>query len=98
MGPMAITALYFGSFNPFHNGHLYQLEEAKKALTEKPLFFIINSYTTGISHTIVANLINMVLKTKFGGQITSDEIGLKIKSSGMVLPCGATTKWFNTGE
>ena len=67
-------------------------------LSDNPLFFIINSYTTGISHTIVANLINMVLKTKFGGQITSDEIGLTIKSSGMVLPCGATTKWFNTGE
>jgi 23S rRNA (cytosine1962-C5)-methyltransferase len=67
-------------------------------LSDDPLFFIINSYTTGISHTIVANLVNMVLKQKFGGMVTSDEIGLKITSSNLYLPCGATTKWFKTGE
>ncbi len=67
-------------------------------LSDDPLFFIINSYTTGISHTIVSNLVNMVLKQKFGGMVTSDEIGLKITSSNLYLPCGATTKWFKTGE
>ncbi len=67
-------------------------------LSDDPLFFIINSYTTGISHTIVANLVNMVLKHKFGGRVTSDEIGLKITSSSLYLPCGATTKWFKTGD
>lgn len=64
-------------------------------LSDNPLFFIVNSYTTGISHTIVANLITMTLKRKFGGVVTSDEIGLPIKSSGLVLPCGAATRWFN---
>jgi len=67
-------------------------------LSDNPLFFIINSYTTGISHTIVANLLNMVLKRKLGGEVTSDEIGLPIKESGLVLPCGAATRWFKTGE
>ncbi len=67
-------------------------------LSDKPLFFVVNSYTTGISHTIVANLLTMVLKSKAGGTVTSDEIGLPIKASGMVLPCGAATRWFKTGE
>ena len=75
---------------------LYGLvSKCSQLLSDNPIFFIVNSYTTGISHTVVANLITMVLKTKFGGNVTSDEIGLPIKSSGLVLPCGATTRWFN---
>lgn len=64
-----------------------------KLLSDDPLFFIVNSYTTGISHTIVANLLSMVIKNNFGGSVMSDEIGLPIKKSGIVLPCGATTRW-----
>lgn len=74
------------------------VNKCSELLSDDPLFFIINSYTTGISHTIVANLISMVLKTRFGGTVTSDEIGLPIKSSGMFLPCGAATRWFRNGE
>ena len=71
--------------------------KCKQILSDNPLFFIVNSYTTGISHTIVGNLISMTLKPSFGGAVTSDEIGLPIKASGMTLPCGATTRWFNVG-
>ena len=71
------------------------VSRCSELLSDNPLFFIINSYTTGISHTIVANLITMILKRRFGGTVTSDEIGLPIKSSGLVLPCGAATRWFN---
>ena len=74
------------------------VDKASALLSERPLFFIINSYTTGISHTIVANLLTMVLKSKFGGIVTSDEIGLPISSSQLCLPCGATTRWYKTGE
>ena len=78
---------------------LYGLvSKCSQLLSDNPIFFIVNSYTTGISHTVVANLITMVLKTKFGGNVTSDEIGLPIKSSGLVLPCGATTRWFKHTE
>ncbi len=63
-------------------------------LSDNPLFLIVNSYTTGISHTIVGNLLNMTIKHRFGGKVTSDEIGLPIKSSSLVLPCGAATRWF----
>ncbi len=71
------------------------VSKCTQILSDKPLFFIVNSYTTGISHTVVGNLITMTLKTKFGGTVTSDEIGLPIQSSDLVLPCGATTRWFN---
>ncbi len=71
------------------------LEKCSLLLTDNPLFFIVNSYTTGISHTVVGNLISMVIKKNFGGCVTSDEIGLKIDSSNLALPCGATTRWFN---
>jgi len=69
------------------------LSKCSMLLSDDPLFVIVNSYTTGISHTVVANVLKMTVKHE--GTITSDEIGLPIKSSGMVLPCGATTRWYN---
>ena len=59
-------------------------------LSDNPLFFIINSYTTGLSPTVMANLMQMCLPE---GEIHASEIGLKITSSPMVLPCGATARW-----
>lgn len=59
-------------------------------LSDNPLFFIINSYTTGLSPTVMANLMQMCLPE---GEIHASEIGLKITSSSMVLPCGATARW-----
>lgn len=71
------------------------LSKCSSLLSDNPAFLIINSYTTGISHTVVANVLKMTIGRRFNGVITSDEIGLPIKSSDMVLPCGATTRWFN---
>ena len=59
-------------------------------LSDNPLFFIINSYTTGLSPTVMSNLMQMCLPE---GEIHASEIGLKITSSSMVLPCGATARW-----
>ena len=59
-------------------------------LSEDPLFFIINSYTTGLSPTVLTNLMKLCLPE---GRAESSEIGLKITSSSMVLPCGATGRW-----
>lgn len=70
------------------------LQKCAELLSDNPLFLIVNSYTTGISHTVVANTVKMTIEKKFGGQITSDEIGIPVKSSGLVLPCGAATRWF----
>ena len=78
---------------------LYNLvSKCSDLLSDNPLFFIVNSYTTGISHTIVANLLDMILRRKYGGRVVSDEIGLPIKASGLVLPCGAATRWYKAGE
>lgn len=59
-------------------------------LSDNPLFFIINSYTTGLSPTVLTNLMKLCLPE---GRAGSSEIGLKITSSSMVLPCGATGRW-----
>jgi 23S rRNA (cytosine1962-C5)-methyltransferase len=63
------------------------------ALSEKPLFFLLNSYTTGLSPSVMAYLIHEAMPKKFGGKITADEIGLPVKASGFSLPCGSTAIW-----
>lgn len=73
---------------------LYRFVESCAAiLTPNPLFFLINSYTTGISATVLTNILSMSLKNKYGGSIQSGEIGLPITASGLVLPCGILGRW-----
>lgn len=62
-------------------------------LSEKPLFFVLNSYTTGLSPSVMAYILGSVMKKDFGGTVTADEIGLKCKESGFILPCGSTAIW-----
>lgn len=64
-------------------------------MSDNPLFFIVNSYTTGISPSVVANVMKMTVSKKYKGTVMSDEIGLPIKSSGLVLPCGLTARWYS---
>ena len=64
-------------------------------LSDDPLFFIVNSYTTGISPSVVSNVLKLTIGKKFGGHVMSDEIGLPIKSSNLVLPCGLTSRWYS---
>lgn len=83
------------------NGEIWKLEEqlfnlvneCVKVLSNKPEFFILNSYTTGLSPAVMQYLLGAVLIPKFGGNVTSDEIGLKVTSTGLVLPCGSTAIW-----
>ena len=73
---------------------LYPLiEECMKILSDKPLFFLINSYTTGLSAQVLINVLSMTVGRKYGGKITADEIGLTMKSNGLVLPCGISGRW-----
>lgn len=64
-------------------------------LSDNPLFVIVNSYTTGISHNVVANVLNFIIKSKHGGNITSDELCLMMSSNKLPLPCGYTTRWYS---
>lgn len=66
------------------------VERCALLLSDNPLFFIINSYTTGLAPTVLLNLMKMSLPE---GKIHSSEIGLNITASSMVLPCGATARW-----
>ena len=79
-------------------GEVWKLEEQLYSLvsqcipilSEKPLFFILNSYTTGLSPSVMEYLLGTLLQTRFGGKVSSDEIGLPVTASGLVLPCGST--------
>lgn len=73
---------------------LYPLvTECMGILSEKPLFFLINSYTTGLSAQILTNVLTMTMKEKYGGRVSSDEIGLPVKNSELILPCGISGRW-----
>ena len=83
-----------------HLGEVWQFENnisdliklCSNVLTKKPLFFLINSYTTGISSEVLANLLRINLNN-YEGKITSGEIGLPMKNSNLVLPCGIYGRW-----
>lgn len=83
------------------NGEVWDIEKdlanlvnlCLSILSDKPLFFIINSYTTGLSKTSLENLLLTTVNKKYKGIVSSDEIGLKIKDNNLVLPCGIYGKW-----
>ena len=61
-------------------------------LSDDPLFFLINSYTTGLQPAVLSYMLGTELK-KFGGHVDSQEVGLPVTESGLVLPCGASGRW-----
>lgn len=70
---------------------LYNLvDDCTKILSDKPLLFIINSYTTGLSNTVIENILHKTITKE--GTITSTELGIKAKNN-LILPCGNTTRW-----
>ena len=81
-------------------GEIWKIEESiypflqlcTNILTEKPLFFLVNSYTTGLQPAVLTYMMSTVLKP-FGGQVMAEEIGLPVTSNGLVLPCGASGRW-----
>ena len=79
-------------------GEIWKIEDAifplvklcAGLLSEKPLFFLINSYTTGLAPAVLTYMLGCTVKPRFGGTVRSDEIGLPVSSTGLVLPCGAS--------
>ena len=63
------------------------------ALSDKPLFFLLNSYTTGLSPSVMAYILSVTVQERFGGAVSADEIGLPVTRTGLVLPCGSTAIW-----
>ncbi len=83
------------------SGEVWKLEEnlfpfvqlVSRVLSERPLFFIINSYTTGLAPSVLTYLTETVISSRYGGRAVSDELGLPVTSTGLALPCGATCRW-----
>ncbi|MCC8066146.1 MAG: class I SAM-dependent methyltransferase [Clostridiales bacterium] len=68
------------------------IQECAKLLSDEPLFFLVNSYTTGLAPAVLTYLIATELRDR-GGHVESQEIGLPVKASGLILPCGASGRW-----
>ena len=88
------------------SGEIWKLEKdlfpflklVSGVLSDDPLFFIINSYTTGLAPSVLTCLLDSVVTPRFGGGTVSDELGLPVTDSGLVLPCGATGRWTREGR
>lgn len=82
-------------------GEIWKIEDAvyplielcSKVLTKDPLFYLISSYTTGLQPAVLTYMLSTVMNPKFGGKAYAEEIGLPVKSTGLVLPCGASGRW-----
>ena len=81
-------------------GEIWKIEDAihpliklcAKLLSEKPLFFLVNSYTTGLAPAVLTYMVATELK-HFSGTVDAQEVGLPVADSGLVLPCGASARW-----
>ena len=82
-------------------GEIWKIEESiypfieltTQILTDNPLFYLVNSYTTGLQPAVLTYMIQTALVPRFGGVVESSEIGLPVSSNGLVLPCGASGRW-----
>ena len=89
------------SFGRGANGEVWNIEESlfkliklcEEVLSDNPLFFLINSYTTGLSGMVLENILNLTVNKKHEGKVTSGEIGLPMKDSKLVLPAGIYGLW-----
>ncbi len=83
------------------SGEVWRLEEslypfvelAAGVLSDRPLFFLISSYTTGLAPSVLTYLLETVVARRFGGRTESAELGLPVTETGLVLPCGAAGRW-----
>lgn len=87
-------------------GEIWKIEDAifpflmltTEILNENPLFFLVNSYTTGLQPAVLSYMMETALVPKFGGVVESSEIGLPVSSNGLVLPCGASGRWIGNSH
>ncbi len=82
-------------------GEIWKIEESvfpfikltMDVLSDDPLFFLVNSYTTGLQPAVISYMISMTVGKKYGGHVEAEEIGLPVTETGLVLPCGASGRW-----
>ena len=82
-------------------GEIWKIEDAihplvklcVQLLSDDPLFFLINSYTTGLAPSVLSYMMGVEIVPKFGGAVKAEEVGLPVSQTGLVLPCGASGRW-----
>lgn len=82
-------------------GEIWKIEDqihsfialCSKLLSDEPLFFLVNSYTTGLAPAVLTYILSTEVAAKHGGTVVSGEVGLPVTASGLVLPCGAAGRW-----
>lgn len=82
-------------------GEVWKMEErifpfltlVSQLLSDRPLFVLLNSYTTGLQPAVLSYMMNTVFKNRFGGRVEAGEIGLPVTKSSLILPCGASGRW-----
>ena len=82
-------------------GEIWKIEDAihplvqlcSRLLSDQPLFFLINSYTTGFAPSVLSYLLGTEVVSRYGGHVRADEVGLPVSSNGLVLPCGSSGRW-----
>lgn len=82
-------------------GETWKIEEniysfiqlCSQLLSDDPLFYLVNSYTTGLQPAVLTYMLNLALVDRFGGYVEAEEIGLPVADSGLILPCGASGRW-----
>ena len=82
-------------------GEIWKMEESifpfltlvSQLLSDKPLFVLLNSYTTGLQPAVLSYMMNTVFTNRFGGHVEAGEIGLPVAESSLILPCGASGRW-----
>ena len=85
------------------NGEMWKLENelfslvdlCTKVLSDNPLFFLINSYTTGLQPQVLKNILQLTVAKGRGGKVDAYEVGLKTEEDGVILPCGNSGIWIN---
>ncbi|MCR4806584.1 MAG: class I SAM-dependent methyltransferase [Lachnospiraceae bacterium] len=83
-------------------GEIWKIEESifpfinlcSQVLADDPLFLLVNSYTTGLQPAVLSYMINTAIVKKFGGHVEADEIGLPVSETGLILPCGASGRYY----
>lgn len=99
------------SYGKGPKGELWKIEDSvfnlvqlcSQLLSDDPLFFLISSYTTGLQPGVLTYMMNLAVVSRFGGSVQSEEIGLPVSqkmkngASGLVLPCGASSRYIGPG-
>lgn len=84
-------------------GEIWKMEESifpflsrvSELLSDRPLFVLLNSYTTGLQPAVLSYMMNTVFTARFGGRVEAQEIGLPVAESSLILPCGASGRWIS---